>query len=196
MRLFLSTIVFVVAGCVGSGSAPTPLLDPAFQNDPYSIEYIRPSGNTQIRFAAGTMYIAPTQARARAGAGDQELLIDEYQLMDCSSEALRCLRAGPYVFAVPRSPADRDEAYIAAGLRFVVQPCEVDCSRIEIQVGCDRWERGTCVLDPAANIQSNEFVYMSFVYEGQVGVRAIRLFPTTSEPFRLMGARGILSGME
>lgn len=120
----------------------------------------------------------------------------------CSDSQIECLKADPYVFAVPRAQIQDGYTFEREGIRFTIERCnDATCRSVLVRADCESFGVDRqCSTNPkgrAASAVPGEVTY--FVYQRDRGVISFGSsaegdgIASLSEEYVLAGVRGILA---
>jgi len=199
---FLSLLLWTLGGC---GSHDLDRAAPGQAASPGAITYLNSDRTSAVTFDRGELTIGMTEEARRTLTEADGLRGDfvwDAPIQPCSDAQFECLKADPYVFAVPRGPLQDGQTFEREGVRFTVERCDdSSCGSVLIRADCESFGPGRrCSTHPrgrAASTTPGEVTY--FVYQRDRGV--VSFGSTTngaggaslSDDYVLAGRRGLLA---
>lgn len=170
-----------------------------------AITYLNSARTSAVTFDRGELRIGITE-EARRNLTDADGLRGDFTwdapIQSCSDAEFECLKADPYVFAVPRGQLRSGYTFEREGIRFTVERCnDAPCRSVVIRADCESFGAGrqcsTNARGRAASATPGAVTY--FVYQRDRGVVSFGSSPdggeaaSLSEEYVLVGSRGVLA---
>lgn len=170
-----------------------------------AIRYLNGDRTSAVTFDRGELTMGMTE-EARRNLTDADGLRGDFTwdapIQSCSDAEFECLKADPYVFAVPRGQLQSGYTFEREGIRFTVERCnDAPCRSAIVRADCESFGAGrqcsTNSQGRAASATPGEVTY--FVYQRDRGVVSFGSSAddagasSRSGDYVLTGRRGILA---